>query len=185
MLVTWKQLREFTPALCLLALEALAGSVVMQVWQADAPKVELPPIDLHASGASSNDAFAICTGMIDEQVEGVFMLDFLTGDLQCLVLNPRTGKFNGQFAINVIKVLGVDQQKKPRYLMVTGSVGWIGMAGITRPASAVCYVVDANTGAYAALGLPWNFTKAQAGVPQGGTFNVLGFGRARNVAITE
>jgi hypothetical protein len=45
--------------------------------------------------------------------------------------------------------------------------------------------VDANTGAYAALGLPWNFTAAQVGRPQSGTFSVLAVGRARNVAITE
>ena len=85
-------------------------------------------------------------GVIDEQVEGVYMLDFLTGDLQCLVLNPRTGTFNGQFAINVIKVLGVDQQKKPRYLMVTGSVGWIGMAGIFVAVTALILILSIMAG---------------------------------------
>ena len=79
---------------------------------------------LHAATASQNEAYAMATGAIDEEVEGVYLLNFLTGDLQCSVMGIRTGRFAGMFKTNVIRDLGMDPAKQPAYLMATGRVGF-------------------------------------------------------------
>ena len=75
-----------------------------------------------ATASHGNDSFAIATGFIDTSLEGVFFLDFLTGDIQVWVMNPRTGKFFAKFTGNVIADLGVKKNKKPAYVMTTGSI---------------------------------------------------------------
>ena len=45
---------------------------------------------LYASASHGGDGFAMATGNIDEDVDGLYTLDFLTGDLMCWVFNPRT-----------------------------------------------------------------------------------------------
>ena len=66
----------------------------------------VPEFPLQAATATVGGSFAIATGMIDSDVEGLFVLDFVTGDLQCAVLNFRTGKFNAVFRANVLQDLG-------------------------------------------------------------------------------
>ena len=41
--------------------------------------------------------FAIATGLVDDELEAVFILDFLTGSLKCAVLSTSTGKFTSAF----------------------------------------------------------------------------------------
>ena len=78
----------------------------------------------------------------------------LTGQLQCVVLDRRTGWQICHYSHNVINDLGVDQsQKKPQYLMVTGLSPAPGDPGGLRACS---YVADANTGNAVAYFLPWN-----------------------------
>ena len=84
--------------------------------------LEWPETKLHAAAAVQNEAYAMATGPIDEDVEGVFILNVLTGDLQCSVMSIRTGRFAGLFRTNVIKDLGLDPAKRPSYLMTTGQV---------------------------------------------------------------
>ena len=185
MLGLWKRWRPVAAALGLFAAGGLVGGWAMHASRPEAG-VGLPQeLVLQAAGASNNDAFAIATGRIDQDVEGVFLLDFLTGELRCSVINPRTGKFGGLFATNVIQVLGVDQQKKPRYLLATGDIAFNRGGAASRPAGTVCYVVDANTGAYAAFGLAWNRTVAQTGNVQSGQLIVYDGGKMRNVEISE
>src|SRR5690554_4145990 len=68
---------------------------------------------LRASTAAVGESFAMATGAIDQDVEGLYLLDFLTGDLQCVVLNFRTARFNAVFRTNVLNDLGIDPSKKP------------------------------------------------------------------------
>lgn len=148
------------------------------------PAVQLP---VQASTAASNESFAIATGQIDQEVEGLFTLDSLTGDLQCRVINPRNAKFLGAFKRNVVGDLGIDQGKKPAYLMVTGTVDFIGAraGGGLQPAQCVVYVVDTNSGKMAAYGLPWNRNTAQQMQPQVGELKLLEGAALRNVRIRD
>ena len=147
------------------------------------PTLTFPEAQLHAMATDSSDSFAMSTGLIADGIEGVFFLDFLTGDLQCWVLNNRTGQLGGQFRHNVVQDLGVEQGKKPRYLMVTGAASFRrGASGLT-PADSLVYVADANTGHFAAYALPWNRQAAARATPQVADMIIVGKGSARNWEI--
>jgi len=123
-------------------------------------------LKLKASASHGADTFAVATGPVDEDVEGLFTLDFLTGDLQCFVINPRTAGVGGRFATNVndAKIFGAKKGKKPNFLLVTGQLNSSGgYAGGGRLANSICYVVDANSGEVAAFGFPWNKTAVNNG----------------------
>lgn len=140
---------------------------------------------LNAGAGTSNDAFAVCTGMLDDS-EGLFMLDFLTGELTCLAINPRTGQFGARMSVNVVAALGADAERKPRYLMTTGVANVRGgRGGNIRPASSVVYVVDANTGAFAAYSVPWNPNAWAQGAPLTAPLVLIDGGKVRNVQIGE
>jgi sulfur carrier protein len=64
----------------------------------------------------------------------------------------------------VVRDLGIEQGKKPNYAMVTGTVVFQrGTAARAVPALCAVYVADANTGNFAAYGLPWDRTAARSG----------------------
>jgi hypothetical protein len=142
----------------------------------------LGDLQLKAMASHGAENFAIATGHVDEDVEGLFTLDFLTGDLQCFVINPRTGGFGGRFKTNVANVLSVEKGKKPSYLLATGQINVAGGYGGGRPAASLCYVVDANTGEVAAFTFPWAKAATSAGQPQIGEMRVVGTPwKARNL----
>ncbi len=120
-----------------------------------------PETALHAVATDSGDTFAMATGYISDGVEGVFFLDFLTGELQCLVLSNVPSQPSGYFKYNVLKELGgsVDPGgKAPRYLMVTGTTMLRGTGGAMRPSDCVVWVAEASSGKFAAYTVPWNRT---------------------------
>ena len=151
-----------------------------QIW--------IPSQSLHASGSMGFDSVVAATGLIDTDVEGLYTVDALTGDLQCSVLyvrGVRAQHFGAVFKTNVIQDLGIQQTKKPRYLLVTGQTQFQRGAGVARPALSVAYVIDANTGNFAAYGVPWNPSAAGRGQPQEGQLVLLSTGSARTTVIRE
>jgi len=144
---------------------------------------QFPVTQLHASSTHGGSTMAIATGPIDEGTEGLFVLDFITGEIQCSVLNPRNGQLGGMFKHNVVADLGVEQGKQPKYLLVTGAANFRTGGGNMRPAQSVVYVADANTGRYAAYMLPWNRSAAQYNFAQVNPFVLLGKGTARNIQL--
>jgi len=147
--------------------------------------LQMPETLLHASGSHSGESFAMATGMFDESMEGVFLLDYLTGDLQCWVLSPQAATFVAQFKYNVLGDLGVEQGKKPNYVMVTGAASFRRGANMLQPGNSVVYVADANTGNFAAYGVVFNATMFKTATPQTGALRKLGAGKARALAIRE
>ncbi len=148
------------------------------------PQLPFPAELLQASASDSTSTMAIATGHISDGVEGLFVLDFITGNLQCQVLNPRSGQAGGLYQHNVSLDLAVQQGKQPRYLMVTGVAEFRVAAGSNvKPAGCILYVADANTGQYAAYMLPWNKALAQQNVGQTYPMQFLYGGNVRNVAI--
>ena len=127
----------------------------------------------------------MATGSIDEDVEGLFLLDFVTGELQCAVLNYRTGRFTSLFRANVQADLGVDPAKRPKYLMTTGMINFPRGASAARPGNSVVYVMDTSSGNFAAYAIPWRRELASIGRPQAAAMILMDMGRARTAAIRE
>ena len=140
-----------------------------------------PETVLNATATESSDSMAIATGFIDEDVEGLFVLDFITGNLQVFVINPRSGQLGGMYAHNVAADLGA--QKAPKYLLVTGQAMWRSFTGNVRPAQSIVYVADSTTGRYAAYMLPWNRQAASYNFAQVNPLVLIGKGTARNVPL--
>lgn len=161
----------------------LVGSWATGV-RSDSEEMTLP-VPLHASATDRAASFSMATGPVADGVEGVFFLDFITGDLQCWVLYSRTGDFGAKFGTNVLKDLGITQGKKPSFLMVTGAATFPRGTGVQRPGNCVVYVADANTGNVAAYYIPWNRGLETTGRPQVAPLILLRKGQVRNLQIRE
>jgi len=167
---------------------AIAGALGLGVYwgQQTAASPALPGLEelrLRAMASHGSDNFAIATGPVDEEVEGLFTLDFVTGDLQCFVINPRTVGLGGWFKANVAADLGVERGKKPHYLIATGNFTAPGAAGNQRPAASLCYVVDANTGDAVCYTFPWARSATAVGVTQVTPMIPVHKWKTRSVAI--
>ncbi|HTU25924.1 MAG TPA: hypothetical protein VMF30_11035, partial [Pirellulales bacterium] len=80
-----------------------------------------PQIPVHATATHGQENFAIATGPIGMDIEAVYILDYLTGELKAAALNLQTGKFMSFFERNITKDFSEGGSgKNPRYLMVTG-----------------------------------------------------------------
>jgi hypothetical protein len=126
----------------------VAGMLVGQGWQAGS---KLPVAQ--AMSSLADQTFAVCTAPIDRNVEGLFILDFETGDLTGGVL-AQTGKFAATYRHNVLEDLGIEvgAVKNQRFMIVPGMAS-VGTPG-TRMGTSVLYVTDAATGATVAYGIP-------------------------------
>lgn len=122
-----------------------------------------PQTSLHAMATDRVDTFAIATGLVDDDVEAVYFLDFLTGDLRALVMGKQAGGFCGFYTFNVANHLGIDPAKNPRYLMVTGISSLRRGGSRMQLSRAVVYVAEVTTGKVAAYAIPWNPSMAAAG----------------------
>lgn len=146
------------------------------------PFISFPETGLHAVATDAGDTFSIATGPIDDEVEGLFTLDFLTGILQCLVINPRSAEWS-TFTYNVLGDLGVKPGgKASQLLMVTGS--WstrVLGGGAARPADSVVYVADVTSGNIGVYAVPWNRSIPATGRVQGGELVRIGLGKARSI----
>jgi hypothetical protein len=166
----------------LVGLSMVAG-VLVGTQRSDAPQaagIPLPEALLNATATHGTDNFAIATGPVDEDVEGIFLLDFLTGDLQCWALNGRTGTWGALYKYNVVNDLAVQPGKTPKFLMVTGMANFRGgTTGQIQPGGSLVYIVDANTGNVAVYGVPVNRQASRVGVPQIGTLIPVANGKAR------
>jgi hypothetical protein len=152
--------------------------------RADAGHVAaLDELRLKASASHGSETFAIATGSIDGEVEGLFCLDYLTGDLTCFVVNPRAVKnFSGLFKTNIVKDMPVEKGKKPAYVMVTGGIN---VRGAPNAPQSVVYVADANSGVWACYSFTWNRSAAAAGVTQAQPMVLVNGGKARELTLRE
>jgi len=147
----------------------------------------LEELKLRAMATHGSDTFAMATGPADENVDALFTLDYLTGDLSAFVLNPRTGTFNAMFRTNIWKEMPPEKGKKASYVMATGRWEPLkGGAGGQRPPDSVIYVADCNTGYFAAYYFPWA-TGISNNVGTGGTGSLimLDFGKARDLKLRK
>jgi hypothetical protein len=142
----------------------------------------LGELRLKASATNSSETFAIATGRIESDVEGLYCLDFLTGDLSCFVISPRGKGFAGLFKTNIVKDLPPEKGQKAAYVMVTG---YINVRGNPNSPQSLVYVADANSGVWAAYSFPWAKGASSAGVTQAQQMVLVTAGKARDLSLRE
>ena len=166
----------------LVGLGMTIGAIVGMKASGGSGNAALDELRVRATSTHGAESFAIATGQIDGEAEGVFFLDYLTGDLNCYVINPRSGKFCAWFSTNVQKELPVDKSaNRASYVMTTGEwTPYRSGVGAGQPAGCVVYVADANTGNFAAYSFPWqpSFKNLAA---QASPMVTLDIGKARNI----
>ncbi len=139
-----------------------------------------PNVPIHAVATDRTDGFAMATGYCDEQVEAVYFLDFLTGDLSAAVVSKQTGRFNAFYTYNVAGDLAVSPGRAPRYLLTTGSADLRRSGGKANSLSrSLVYVSELNSGKVAAYAIPWSSSAWNAGQSLRGQFTLLDVGRFR------
>jgi hypothetical protein len=131
-----------------------------------------PSVPLHATATHGIDKFAIATGLVDESVEALYFLDFLTGDLRAAVINQKNGKFNSFFTRNIAADFG-GAGRNSGYLLVTGFADVPRGSAGSQYSNSFVYVAEASTAKVATYTIPWNSTMQAAGKPQFGEFQLL------------
>lgn len=158
-----------------LTIGLVAGLNIQGLW---------PNVPLHATATEGWESFSIATGLVDNQVEGLYFLDYLTGDLVGAVINPKTGKFNSRFTHNISQDFP-SGGRNAKYLMVTGLADMPrGRAGF-QPAASIVYIADTTSGQIGAYIMPWNSSMQAAGKPQQGVFQVLDVQPFRTTMIRD
>ncbi len=153
-------------------------------WLGHKPTANAPLPPLLAAAATASDTMAVATGPIGKDAEGIFFLDFITGDLQCLVYYPRAGGFGAHYFSNVLPQLG-GGGKNSKYLMVTGQAVVNASSGGARPGASLVYVTDTTTGLFAAYAVPWDQTAESSGRVQSGPLVYVGGGPIRNYQLRD
>jgi len=143
-----------------------------------------PSIPLHATATQGLDKFAIATGLVDDTVEAIYFLDFLTGDLWAAVINPKTGKFNALYKRNIAADFG-SAGAGSRYLVVTGFADMPRGRANFQFAKSIVYVAEASSAKVAAYTIPWNTAFQAAGKPQQGEFMRLDAAKFRTAFIRD
>lgn len=162
--------------------------LAVALWQrpSTSDEIKLPPELLKASATHSTNNFAIATGQVSDEAEGIFFLDFLTGELTCWVYYPRIQQFNAKFTTNVATALPAVGQN-PQYLMVTGNINGVVGTGNQRPGGCLIYVVEPSSGTFVAYAIPWNRAVEKQQAPQAGALIPAGGGQvsSRGAAVRD
>jgi len=161
----------------LLVLGVCLGVVVTVLWQGTGKGVTV-----HATATQGESNFSIATGFVANGIEGLYFLDFLTGDLRAMVISRRTGRFDGFFEYNVQNDFG--QVKNPKYLMVTGEIDLPRGSG-RQLASGLVYIAEATTGQVYAYALPFDSSTSSAGKRQTGDFILVDGGPVRTTFVRD
>ena len=143
----------------------------------------LPHAPLYASATHSTENFVIATGDIDDGIEGIYILDLLTGELKGMVLNTGTRMFTTFYQYNIMK--DFEATKNPKFLMVTGIADMRRGTAKFRMGRSAIYIADVNSGTVAAYGVPWDSTRAAQGAPLQATFIPLDKKQVRTVQLRQ
>lgn len=142
------------------------------------------PLRLAADSASGGKTISMATGSITGDADGLFILDHMTGILQCWLLNPRTGTVGGIYVADVGIALGLDKGD-PDFVMTTGDF-FIRAGGNQKPANTICYVGEGKSGKVAGFSLAYNKAGIQQGAVQRGELRMVCSGPVRQAgAIRE
>ncbi|MHC4399466.1 MAG: hypothetical protein ACYTG0_07290 [Planctomycetota bacterium] len=160
-----------------LALGLAVGLIAGGLW---------PHTPLHAVATDHTETFAMATGFVDDGIEAVYFLDFLTGSLKAAVLSNTRRGFQAIYTANLNRDLGtfiatrnanlaqlnmqrtktgapplpqVQMPQSPNFMMVTGMIDTrYAVAPRMRPGQTVVYVAETNTGVLLAYSIMWSQT---------------------------
>ena len=146
-----------------------------------------PPIELNAGTAARTKTMSMATGRIDNEVEGLFVLDHVSGNLQCWVLNPQTGQVGGVYRVNVLgDVAPTGKAGAADFVMTTGDFFFSGGKGTNQvPGQTVCYVGDADSGHVVGYGVVYDKQAIRRGAVAGGVLQLICKGVAREQTATR
>lgn len=122
-----------------------------------------PHRPLTAATSDRNEKFGMCTVYVSENLEAVFVLDYLTGRLTGACLGKQGSGFVQFFAADV----GADLQvkgTKPAYAMTPGLAQIRSRPG-TQPAASVIYVAEMSTGKVGCYAIPFLLPNTKNPVP--------------------
>lgn len=122
-----------------------------------------PNRPLTAATSDRNDKFGMCTVYVSENLEAVFVLDFLTGRLTGACLGKQGNGFVQFFAADVGADLQV-KSGKPAYTMTPGLAQIRSRPG-TQPAASVIYVAEMSTGKVGCYAIPFLLPNTKNPVP--------------------
>ena len=144
-----------TPGWLWLAAGTVLGLGIAALW---------PQRPLTAATSDRNEKFGMCTVYVAENLEAVFVLDFLTGRLTgaCLGKQGNQG-FVQSFVADVANDLKV-KANKPQYAMVPGLAQIRATPG-QQPAASVIYVAELTTGKLGCYGIPFRLPNSKNPVP--------------------
>ncbi|MBI3469660.1 MAG: hypothetical protein HY000_42220 [Planctomycetes bacterium] len=112
----------------------------------------LPGQPSYATATDHSDDFAIATGILANDLESVYLLDFKSGRLMGTVLNRQSGKFSHFYERNLANDFGLAARAKPKFMMVTGLVN---VATAQVPINNVLYVAEVSSGKMVAYFMPY------------------------------
>jgi hypothetical protein len=141
-----------------------------------------PSTPLHAVATDRAENLIMATGLVDAELEGIFLLDAQTGMLRGGVPFWRQGGgFQAAWAANPIADLAtvvaqvnttiraenatrkggaivpeIQIPQSPKFTMVTGLIDIRQGPSRSRPGRTIVYVAEANTGVVLGYALPWN-----------------------------
>lgn len=153
--LTTSALRCRTPGYLWLLAGVVVGLGIAALW---------PQRPLTAATSDRNDKFGMCSVTCAENLEAVFVLDFLTGRLTgaCLSKQGNQG-FVQSFIADVAADLGV-KSAKPQYAMVPGLAQIRALPG-SQPAASVIYVAELTTGKVGCYMIPFRLPNTKNPVP--------------------
>lgn len=131
-----------------------------------------------ASATDGGDDMRMATGLVSDDVEGVFFLDSRVGQLVCSIYNPASSSFNSHFQRDVAADMRLEGIQKPNFLLATGELN-----GPRRSSqmigNSIVYVLETTSSRFAAYGVPWRGDLYASGRPQVGSLLLLHVGLAR------
>jgi hypothetical protein len=161
------------------------GAFLGNQWAGNESTTLTKPIDLHAGAAIKNDSLSMATGLITNEVEGLWLLDHETGNLQCWVMNPRTGAVAGVYATNVAKDMELSKGK-PEFLMAAGNFFFTGgNVGNLSPANSICYVSNTTSGIVAGYSVAINRQALKRGIAENGRLTRVCIGKVKEAGATR
>jgi hypothetical protein len=131
----------------------IGGVLLAGIW---------PTQPTFATATDRLEQFGIATGFTDEGLEGVYILDFMTGQLQALVIHRQLQKFAARYVRNVSGDFGVEAERNPQYVMVTGRADLRQVAGRGQYTSqGVLYVAELESGQICVYTFPFGGDQLQ------------------------
>jgi len=174
-------LQRFCNHSALLVLGLFAGLVLTGLWHGG----PWQNVMVDASATHGQENWAIATGMIGNGIEGLYFLDYLTGDLRAVLLNRRTARFSGFYQYNIQNDFNLTASKNPKFLMVTGLVEVPRGRGPTQIGNSAIYIAEATTGQVNAYAIQWSSAMYAAGKTEQGTFARLDGAQLRTTFIRD